>query len=256
MPTPPTTWNQLIATATRLTSGDRYGFLWAASEFYYDYAFIGGNGGFVFQSTKNGFNARRLGLATPGAIAGFTLIQDLVQKHKLVPETTNYDIMDGKFASGQAGMIINGPWGVQNYRSKGINFGVVPLPKLANGKSPTPFVGVQMFGVNSRSKNVKAAWELTRYLSTRLPLPLYRASGRVPATVAAAKERTVKANSVTQAVIAAANLGQPMPNIPEMGSVWTPANSVLQLLVKGSITPREAAVQMTNQIAKAISQGQ
>ena len=134
-----------------------------------------------------------------------------------MPETTNYDIMDGKFGSGQAAMVINGPWAVQNYRSKGINFGVAPLPTLPNGKAPTPFVGVQMLGVNSRSKNAAAAWDLARYLSINLPLPLYRASGRVPATVAASKAKEVKANPVTQVVIAASNKGQPMPNIPEMG---------------------------------------
>jgi multiple sugar transport system ATP-binding protein len=33
VPQPPATWNQLIATAQRLTSGERYGFLWSASEF-------------------------------------------------------------------------------------------------------------------------------------------------------------------------------------------------------------------------------
>lgn len=251
---PPKTWTQLIAQAKGLTSGDQYGFLWAPADFYYDYAFVGGFGGFVFQSTKAGFNGRRLGLATPGAIAGFQLIQDLVQKHKLVPPTTTYDIMDGKFGSGQAAMIINGPWAVQNYASKGIKFGVAPLPTLANGKAPTPFVGVQMLGVNSRSKNARAAWDLARYLSINLPLPLYRASGRVPATIAASNSKAVKSNPITQVVIASSNQGQPMPNIPEMGAVWTPAGSVLQLLVKGELTPREAAVQMTNQIAKAISQ--
>ena len=251
---PPKTWTQLIAAAKPLTSGDQYGFLWSPADFFYDYAFIGGYGGFVFQQTKAGYNGKRLGLATPGAIAGFQLIQDLVQKHKLVPATTNYDIMDGKFGSGQAAMVINGPWAVQNYTSKKINFGVAPLPTLPNGKAPTPFVGVQMLGVNSRSKNARAAWDLVRYLSLNLPLPLYRASGRVPATIAASNAKEVTRNPVTQVVIASSNKGQPMPNIPEMGAVWTPAGAVLQLLVKGELTAREAAVQMTNQIAKAISQ--
>jgi arabinogalactan oligomer / maltooligosaccharide transport system substrate-binding protein len=253
VPRAPTNWNELITTATRLTSGDRYGFLWNPTDMYYNYAFIGGHGGFVFQKTKSGFNARRLGTATPGAVAGLRFIQDLVQRYKLVPATTNYDIMDGKFGSGQAAMVINGPWGAQNYRSKGINFGVAPLPTLPNGKSPTPFVGVQMFGVNSRSRRAKEAWDLVRYLSINLPTPLHAASGRAPATLAAAKTKKVKADPVTQAVIKAAAKGQPMPNIPEMGAVWTPANSVFQLLVKGELTPREAAVQMTNQIAKAIA---
>ena len=42
----------------------------------------------------------------------------------------------------------------------------------------------------------------------------------------------------------------PPPTLP----VWTPAAAVLQLLVKGELSARDAAVQMTNQIAKAISQ--
>ena len=254
VPNPPKTWTDLIATAKRLTSGDNYGFLWNPTDLYYDYAFIGGYGGFVFQPTKNGFNARRLGLATAGAIGGFQFIQDLVQKDALVPATTTYDIMDGKFASGQAAMVINGPWAVQNYQAKGINFGVTPLPTLPNGKTPTPFVGVQLLAVNSKSKHVKESWDLINYLSTHLPLPLYRASGRVPATLAAANLKEVKSNPVTQTVIAAAKTGQPMPNIPEMGSVWTPVGNVLQLLVKGQVSAHDAGVQMTNQVAKAISQ--
>lgn len=254
VPTPPKTWTELIATAKRLTSGDNYGFLWNPTDLYYDYAFIGGYGGFVFQPTKNGFNARRLGLATAGAINAFQFIQDLVQKDALVPATTTYDIMDGKFASGQAAMVINGPWAVQNYQAKGINFGVAPLPTLPNGKKPTPFVGAQLLAVNSKSKHVKESWDLVNYLGTHLPLPLYRASGRVPATLAAANSKEVKSNPVTQTVIAAAKTGQPMPNIPEMGSVWTPVGNVLQLLVKGQVSAHDAGVQMTNQVAKAISQ--
>ena len=66
---PPKTSAQLIAAAKPLTSGDQYGFLWSPADFFYDYAFIGGYGGFVFQQTKAGYNGKRLGLATPGAIA-------------------------------------------------------------------------------------------------------------------------------------------------------------------------------------------
>jgi arabinogalactan oligomer/maltooligosaccharide transport system substrate-binding protein len=207
----------------------------------------------VFQPTKNGFNAKRLGLATPGAVQAFQFIQDLVVKEALVPATTNYDIMDGKFAGGQAAMVINGPWAVQNYQAKGINFGVAPLPTLSNGKQPTPFVGVQLLAVNSKSKHVKESWDLINYLSTHLPLPLFKASGRVPATLAAANSKVVKANPVTQTVLAAAKTGQPMPNIPEMSAVWTPVGNALQLLVKGDLSAHDAAVQMTNQVAKAIS---
>jgi maltose-binding protein MalE len=175
-----------------------------------------------------------------------------VIKNKLVPATTTYDIMDGKFASGQAAMIINGPWAVQNYKAKGINFGVAPLPTLPNGKAPTPFVGVQMFAVNSKSSHVKESWDLINYLGTHLALPLYNASGRVPALTSVAKSKAVQANPVTKAVIASAANGQPMPNIPEMSVVWTPVGNGMQLLVKGTLSAHDAAYQMTNGVVKAI----
>jgi arabinogalactan oligomer / maltooligosaccharide transport system substrate-binding protein len=252
VPTPPKTWAGLIAKAKTLTSGDHYGLLYMPADLYYNYAFIGGYGGFIFQPTKKGFNSKRVGLAKVGAVQGLQFIQDLVIKHKLVPATTTYDIMDGKFGSGQAAMIINGPWAVQNYKAKGINFGVAPLPTLSNGKPPTPFVGVQMFGVNSKSPHVKESWDLINYLGTHLAAPLYAASGRVPALNAVANSKVVQSNPVTKAVIAAAANGQPMPNIPEMSVVWTPVGNTLQLLVKGDLTPAQAAVQMTNGVVKAI----
>ena len=251
--TVPKTWNALVATAKRLTTGDQYGLLWNPTDLYYNYAFIGGFGGYVFQPTAKGFNWARVGLATPGAIQGLQLIQDSVITNKLVPATTNYDIADGEFSSGKAAMIINGPWAVQNYTAKGINFGMAPLPTLSNNKSPAPFVGVQALGVNSQSKHVKEAWDLVNYLSIHLAMPLYQASGRVPALTSAAKSKLVQSSAVTKAVLAAAAKGEPMPNIPEMSVVWTPVSNALQLLVKGDLTPKQAGVQMTNQVAQAIS---
>ena len=50
VPTPPKTWSALIAQAKTLTHGDQYGFLWDTTNFYYDYAFIAGYGGYVFQA--------------------------------------------------------------------------------------------------------------------------------------------------------------------------------------------------------------
>lgn len=251
--TPPKTWNALITTAKRLTTGDRYGFLWDTGNFYYAYNWIRGFGGYVFRVTSSGYNPRALGINTAGGIRGLRFIQDLVQTHKLTPASTNTDIMEGNFKSGKAAMIIDGPWAVQGFRTAGVNFGVAALPKLPNGKSSAPFVGVQALFVNRYSKNTRQAWDLVRYLSTHLPMPLYNASGRVPVLKSAANNKRVRANAVTKAVIQASNQGEPMPNIPAMSVVWEPMGDQLSLLVQGKTTPAAAARAAQERIARAIA---
>jgi arabinogalactan oligomer / maltooligosaccharide transport system substrate-binding protein len=251
--TAPTTWNGLIATAKRLTTGDRYGFLWDTGNFYYAYNWIRGFGGYVFRVTSSGYNPRALGINTAGGIRGLRFIQDLVQTHKLTPASTNTDIMEGSFKNGKVAMIIDGPWAVQGFRTAGVNFGVAALPKLPNGKSSAPFVGVQALFVNRYSKNTRQAWDLVRYLSTHLPMPLYNASGRVPVLKSAANNRRVRSNPVTKAVIQASNAGEPMPNIPAMSVVWEPMGDQLSLLVQGKTTPAAAARAAQERIARAIA---
>lgn len=252
VPRPPKTWAGLITTSKRLTQGDKYGFLFDTGNFYYAYNWIHGYGGYVFKLTKNGYDPNQLGINTPGGIRGLKFIQDLVQVHKLTPASTNTDVMEGKFKNGTAAMIIDGPWAVQGFRTAGVNFGVAVLPNLPNGKPSAPFVGVQGLFVNKYSKNVKESWDLIRYLSIHLPMPLYRASQRVPVLKAAANSRIVASNQVVKTVIAASNNGQPMPNIPAMGVVWEPMGDQLALLVQGKTTPAAAAAAAQERIARAI----
>jgi len=252
--TPPTTWGGVIQTAKKLTTGDQYGFLWDTTNFYYDYAFIGGYGGYVFKHTSAGLDPKQLGIDTPGSIKGLKLIQDLTNYYKLTPATTNTDVMEGKFAAGKVGMIIDGPWAVANFKAKGVNFGVSGLPQFSKGNPMKPFMGVQGFLVNSKSKNTAAAWDLVKYLSQHMQLSMFKAAGRVPVLNSVANLKLVKSNPVTQAVIASANLGEPMPNIPAMAVVWAPMANALQTLVLGKATPAQAAADAQKAIASAIAQ--
>jgi arabinogalactan oligomer/maltooligosaccharide transport system substrate-binding protein len=252
--TPPTTWGGLIQTAKKLTTGDQYGFLWDTTNFYYDFAFMAGYGGYVFKSTKGGLDPQQLGIDTPGSIKGLKLIQDLTNYYKLTPASTNTDVMEGKFGAGKAAMIIDGPWAVAGFKAKGINFGVAGLPQFQKGSPMKPFIGVQGFLVNSHSKNTAAAWDLVKYLSQHMELSLFKAAGRVPVLNSVANSKLVKANPVTQAVIASSNLGVPMPNIPAMAAVWTPMANALQTLVQGKSTPAQTASDAQKAIQQAIAQ--
>jgi maltose/maltodextrin transport system substrate-binding protein len=252
--TPPTTWGGVITTAKKLTSGDQYGFLWDTTNFYYDYAFMAGYGGYVFKHTSSGLDPKQLGIATPGSIKGMKLIQDLTNYYKLTPATTNTDVMEGKFAAGKVGMIIDGPWAVANFKAKNVNFGVAGLPQFSPGHPMKPFMGVQGFLVNSKSKNVAVAWDLVKYLSQHMQLSMFKAAGRVPVLASVARTKVVQSNPVTQAVLASARLGEAMPNIPAMSVVWQPMANALQTLVQGKSTPAQAASDAQKAIEQAIAQ--
>jgi arabinogalactan oligomer/maltooligosaccharide transport system substrate-binding protein len=251
---PPKTWSALIAKAKALTSGDKYGFLWDTTNFYYDYAFIHGYGGYVFKHTARGLDAHTLGLASPGAIQGLQFVADLVRKYNLTPATTNTGIMEGKFSKGDAAMIIDGPWAVPGFKKDGVPYGVAPLPSLSKTKPLRPFIGFQGLMVNSKSKHQKEAWSLVKYLSQHLPLPLYKAAGRVPVLKNVAKLKIVTSSAVTRAVLASSRLGEPMPNIPQMSLVWGPMGNALTAIVQGKATARQAAEDAQQAIERAIQQ--
>ena len=252
--TPPKTWGGVIIQAKKLTTGDQYGFLWDTTNFYYDFAFMAGYGGYVFKSTPKGLDPNQLGIDTPGSIKGLKLIQDLTNYYKLVPPATNTSIMEGEFSSGKAAMIIDGPWAVAGFKAKGINFGVAPLPEFQKGSPMKPFIGVQGYLVSKYSKNQAAAWDLVKYLSQHAELALFKAAGRVPVLQSVANSPLVKSSDVAQAVSQSASLGVPMPNIPAMSVVWSPMANALGTLVNGKATPAQAAADAQNAIKQAISQ--
>jgi arabinogalactan oligomer / maltooligosaccharide transport system substrate-binding protein len=254
VPNPPKTWGGLVIQAKKLTQGDQYGFLWDTTNFYYDYAFMAGYGGYVFKHTAKGLDPNQLGVDTPGSIKGLKLIQDLTNYYKLVPPATNTNIMEGEFASGKAGMIIDGPWAVAGFKAKNVNFGVAPLPEFKTGSPMKPFIGVQGFLVNKYSKKAAVAWDLVKYLSENAQLPLFKAAGRVPVLKSVANSPLVKANAVAQAVSQSASLGEPMPNIPAMSVVWSPMANALGTLVNGKATPAQAAADAQKAIQQAIAQ--
>src|SRR3954465_10056103 len=57
---PPASWGALVTQAKKLPTGDQYGFLWDTTNFYYDYAFMAGYGGYVFKRTSAGLDSKQL----------------------------------------------------------------------------------------------------------------------------------------------------------------------------------------------------
>ena len=191
-----------------------------AGDAYHMYPFFSGLGGFVFARNKAGnLNPRVIGVANPVFLKNAPMI-DAWDRLGLINSKVNYDTAKNAFLKGQAAFWVTGPWEADTLRSSGLRIRIVQVPKIKFRS--VPFLGVQGFMV-TRFANTHGVATLAKDLvASYIMLPasqraLAAANGRFPANTVAGKQ-------VNDAVLAqfgrAGAGGVPMPNIPQMSSVW------------------------------------
>jgi arabinogalactan oligomer / maltooligosaccharide transport system substrate-binding protein len=107
--------------------------------------------------------------------------------------------------------------------------------------------------VNKYSKHPNEAFALLKYITTNMELPLFKAAGRLPVIKTDLNSKTVQKNSLSKALAAAALSAAPIPGIPEMNAVWTPAATDWQQVAQGKATAAAAAAQSQKDVAAAIA---
>lgn len=234
VPEGPETFEDLIATAQELTTADTYGFLQVqdTDTFYHNYAWTRGLGGYVFGRDEGGnLDPADIGLANEGAVRAAELVRSLRYDLGLIPPGVSYDVMHGQFLEGAAAMVVNGPWAIPDYVAAGLNVEVLPIPPSEDGVEYAGFIGVQGVVLNEFSEDQLGAANLAKWLTRAdAQVGLARAGGRIPASQSAADQ--VGSDPVIAGFAEALASGEPMPNIPEMGSVWTPMQTAYALILE------------------------
>jgi maltose-binding protein MalE len=191
-----------------------------AGDAYHMYPFFSGLGGYVFGRNKAGnLNARAIGVANTTFLKNAPLI-DTWDRLGLINSKVNYDTAKNAFLKGQAAFWITGPWEADTLRSSGLRFRIIQVPPLKFRS--VPFLGVQGFMV-TRYANSHGVGTLAKDLvASYIMLPasqraLAAANGRFPANTVAGKQVN---NPVLAQFGRAGAGGVPMPNIPQMASVW------------------------------------
>jgi arabinogalactan oligomer/maltooligosaccharide transport system substrate-binding protein len=228
-----------------------------AGDTYHMYPFFSGLGGYIFGKAKNGaLSAKKIGVANTTFMKNATLI-DKWNREGLINSKINYDVAKNSFLKGNAAYWITGPWEADTLKKSGFSFRIVQLPKIKFAS--VPFLGVQGFmvtrfaaghGVGSLAKDLVGAY-IARAANQKA---LAAANGRFPANKAAGK-------TVSDPVLAqfgrAGRGGIPMPNIPQMASVWEETNKAWLNSTKGAgATPaRSAFATAARNIASKIAGG-
>jgi arabinogalactan oligomer/maltooligosaccharide transport system substrate-binding protein len=228
-----------------------------AGDTYHMYPFFSGLGGYIFGKAKNGaLSAKKIGVANKTFLKNASLI-DKWNREGLLNSKINYDVAKSSFLKGNAAYWITGPWEADTLKTSGLSYRIMQLPKIKY--QSVPFLGVQGFmvtrfaaghAVGSLAKDLVGAY-IARAASQKA---LAAANNRFPANLAAGKQ-------VNDPLLAqfgrAGKGGVPMPNIPQMASVWEETNKAWLTATKGAgATPaRTAFATAARNIANKIAGG-
>lgn len=252
VPTPPATWDEVIALDKKLAAQNKRAIMWPMTEIYYSYGLISAAGGYAFKRNADGtYDARDVGINNPGAVRGVETLMGLIQAG-VMPRTASYADAEAGVNEGRIAMMINGPWSWNNLKKSKIDFGVAPYPKI-DGKQGGPFVGVLGAMLSTASPNKELANEfMENYLLSIDGLKAVNA--HVPLGVPANKAfyAELKGDPLIAGTMAAAQGGTPMPNNPEMTRFWSGMAAALQNITQG----REGVKDGLDRAAKRILGGE
>jgi arabinogalactan oligomer/maltooligosaccharide transport system substrate-binding protein len=245
--TPPKTTAELAALAKRLTHRNTgaFGFMYRYDNYYYHAALQNGFGGRVFDANANPV------LDSPENARAMELL--LKWKAAFLPEEPPqlWTILS-LFNEGKLAMTFEGSWLLPDV-SKTVDVGFALLPALseANGRPMRPWLTVDGLYITPSSKQKEATFEFMRYLTDTEAAKVI-ATCNSPANQHVYADPEMAANPVQMAFFRQASASVPMPNLPEMTLMWTPATTALGLVLRGNAEPAAALAKAQQELRRSV----
>jgi arabinogalactan oligomer / maltooligosaccharide transport system substrate-binding protein len=228
----------------------------SGGDAFHMYPFFSGLGGYIFGTNKAGnLDPSDIGVANPKFLKNAALI-DKWNKSGLVRSQVGADQAKSLFLTGKVAYYVTGPWFVSDIKKSGVKYAISAFPQIVSGIKSVPFLGVQGFmvtkfssthGVESLAKDLVGSY-MARPASQ---LALAAANGRFPANMAAgAQVKDADLKAFGRASVG----GIPMPNIPQMASVWGDLGAAWVRSTKGAgaIPARKSFIGAQKSIAQKI----
>jgi arabinogalactan oligomer / maltooligosaccharide transport system substrate-binding protein len=228
----------------------------SGGDAFHMYPFFSGLGGYIFGTNKAGnLDPSDIGVANAKFLKNAALI-DKWNKEGLIRSQVTADNAKALFLTGKVPYYVTGPWFVSDIKKSGVKYAISAFPQIVPGVKSAPFLGVQglmvtkfssTHGVESLAKDLVATF-MARPASQ---LALAAANGRFPAnTTAGAQVNDPDLKAFGRASVG----GIPMPNIPQMASVWGDLGAAWVRSTKGSgsIPARKSFIGAQKSIAQKI----
>jgi arabinogalactan oligomer/maltooligosaccharide transport system substrate-binding protein len=233
---PPKTTGELVKLAKQHTdkATGRFGLAYSYGDFYYHAALMNGFGGRAFDPGPTP------ALNNKENVKSMDLLLKWVYQDAILPAEPSSALITALFNEGKAAMVFSGPWFLSEI-AKGVDYGLATLPTIdeAGGKPLKPWVTVEGAFIAAPCKNKEAAYEFIKYLTDADAAKVMALRGRQsPASKAAYQDPQVAADPFLKVFRAQVEQAVPMPNIPEMSMMWTPATTALGGIIKKSSPPQ------------------
>ncbi|HLF01305.1 MAG TPA: extracellular solute-binding protein, partial [Anaerolineales bacterium] len=156
---------------------------------------------------------------------------------------------DTEFRSGNAAMIINGPWVLGDYQKDiGDKLGVAPIP-AGPGGAAGPLNGIDGFYINPNSQNIESAVELALFLTNAESSQIYSdVAGHVPI-----RSDVTAPNDLVGGFAQASATGFPRPQSQEFGNYWGPFGDMVTKVMEGQVSPAEGVFEACKAMNEANS---
>lgn len=241
VPEAPETWEEVREITEGLVGAGQseYGYLIQERDAYHYHPIMTAFGGYVFGIGEDGnYNPNDVGIDSPGNIAALEWIDSMSEEGYLDQEIDG-DVMMTLFESGDAAMVMTGPWFLQRIQESGISYAISNIPAGPAGPGQ-PFIGGQGFMISAFSdQQLLAESFLLDYMASFEPMEaLYNADPRPPAYIPLLQ--ALESEDLIAFQEAGVN-GIPQPSIPEMSSVWGAWAGSVQFVIRGEQQPETAA---------------
>lgn len=251
LPTPPKTTGELVAAAKKLTDAKvgKFGLAYSYADFYYHAALMNGFGGGVFDTKRNPT------LNSVQNIKSLDYLMTWYSTDKILPAEPSTALITSLFNDGKAAMVFSGPWFLGEI-AKGIDYGIAPLPKIdeAGGRPMKPWMTVEGVYIAAPSKNKEQAYDFVKYITdVSAAKILALEGGQTPANKNVYNDAQVSADPILKAFREQVEVAVPMPNLPEMTMVWSPATTAMNKITKKAATAKVAMDEAQAALVKDIA---
>ena len=250
VPSPPKTTGELVALAKRI--GDpatgRFGLAYWYSDFYYHAPLMNAFGGGVFGADG------KPTLDSAANVRSLELVMRWLERDRILPAEPSTALITALFNGGRAGIVFSGPWFLGEI-DPGIDYGLATLPTVdeAGGKPMRPWMTVEGVYIAAPSRHKEAAYELLTYLTDLPAATVLALEGRqTPANRAVYDDPKVAADAELTLFRKQVEVAIPMPNVPEMTMVWSPATTAMNVITHGRATPKEAMATAQKEVVERI----
>lgn len=266
----PRTWDEFFEVAEALTTRDSHGSVMTYGtrlnprDMWFNYPIMQTFGAYYFgQTTPGVYNPYDIGLNNQGMLAYIDFMKGLMEQGLTLQNPNQAEShISANFANGELAMMLYGLWNASVYQSRGINYGIAPLPGVTKDEPSKALTTVQGFVVNAYTRNVDNTLAFLDFLladenQQRLieagNRGTQKTGERNPANLSVMASEYVQSDEILRSLSVLNAYANPFPNIPE-GPIWyNYVPTAFQAIFYGGADPAEKLLELTEAIGADVA---